>query len=118
MWLIGRITMIPIDSIEIPVDIQELCTNWAGDMGCMLRAVSSTGSLTLGTIRPRGCDTIEKWYLSIWMEFASDLAYNAHLARLGDDYGALACAEAWADDICDQLAESYGLEDWDACDED
>ncbi len=109
--------MIPIDSIKVPCDIQDLCVGWAGNMDCMLRAIASTGGLTLGSTRPRGCDTDEKWYLTIWREFASDLGYNAHLARLGNDYPELACAEAWADDICDQLAESYSLEDWDACDD-
>ncbi len=105
--------MIPIDSIEIPCDIQELCTNWAGDMGCKLRAVSSTGGLTLGSIRPKGCDTDEKWYLTIWREFASDLGHNA---RVGNSHE-LACAEKWANDACVALAEAYGLEDWDACED-
>jgi hypothetical protein len=111
--------MIQVNSIKVPCDIQELCADWAGGMGCMLRAVSSTGGLTMGTLRPEGCDTEEKWYLTIWRELASDLDYNARMAFKGgeEDYAALACAEAWADDICDQIAEAYGLEDWDACDD-
>jgi hypothetical protein len=110
--------MIPINSIKVPCDIQRLCADWHGGMDDMLYAVSSTGGLTLGAIRPVGCDTEEKWYLTIWREFASDLGYNARLAREGNegDYPELACAENWADDVCDELAFSYGLEDWDACD--
>ena len=106
--------MIQVNSIEIPSDIQELCTNWAGGVDCMLRAVSSTGGLTMGTIRPKGCDTDEKWYYHIWMEFASDIGYAAHLARNDDtdDADEMGRAEEWVCDVCETLAESYGLEDW------
>ena len=111
--------MIPVNSIKMPRDIQRLCKYWAGNRACTLRAISSTGGLTLGTIRPKGCDTDEKWYLTIWRDFASDLNYTARVARSkgNADYHELACAEARADDVCDMLAEDYGLEDWDSCDE-
>ena len=110
--------MIPIDSIKIPRYIQRLCEGWAGSEDCMLRAVSSTGGLTLGTIRPSGCDTKEKWYYHIWMEFASDLSYARVSFKYGDeDADQLNYAEEWACNICMALAEAYGLEDWDASDD-
>jgi len=111
--------MIPVNSIKLPIDIQLLCEGWADNVDCMLRAVSSTGGLTLGSIRPSGCDTDEKWYLAIWREFANDLGYCARVAfkHGNDDSYELECAEGWADDVCGALAKSYGLEDWEACDD-
>jgi hypothetical protein len=108
--------MIPVDSIKVPCDIQRLCADWAGGTGCMLRAVSSTGGLIMGSIRPIGCDTDEKWYLTIWRELASDLGHVADRAYndIAKDRYELACAEEWADDVCDTLAASYDLEGWDA----
>jgi hypothetical protein len=108
--------MIPINSIEIPVALQRLCGEWHGGLDCMLYAVSSTGGLTMGTIRPVGCDTDEKWYLNIWREFASDLGYAAMQARKGDDEDAdeLEKWEVWVDGVCDKLEEEYGLEDWES----
>jgi hypothetical protein len=70
----------------------------------------------MGTIRPVGCDTDEKWYLNIWRGFASDLGYTAMSARKGDDDDAddLEKWESWVDGKCDDLEEEYGLEDWEA----
>lgn len=58
--------------------------------------------------------------MSIWRDFASDLGYAACKGRLNEIDGAceLGHAEDWADKVCDQLAASYGLEDWDNCDDD
>jgi hypothetical protein len=111
--------MIQVNSIEIPCDIQRLCADWHGGMDDMLYAVSSTGGLTMGTIRPEGCDTDEKWYLTIWRELSSDLGHVAVMAFKDSDVDSyeLECAESWADDVCGTLAESYGLENWDACDD-
>jgi hypothetical protein len=108
--------MIPVNSIKVPCDIQRLCADWAGGEDCMLRAVSSAGGLTLGSIRPKNCDTDEKWYYHIWMEFASDIGDAAHIAHNNEheDSDKLDCADEWIDNICKLLAESYGLEDWDS----
>ena len=111
-------TKIPVDSIEVPVRFQHLCMHWAGNEDCMLRAISSTGGLTIGTTRPRGCDSEEKWYLSIWRELSCDVGYNRRMAGDGDpDYDGLSDFEDWAEEIADRLEESYGLADWDACDD-
>ena len=122
-------TKIPVDSIKIPYEYFELCMHWHGNQDCMLYAVCSTGGLTLGTIRPRGCDSDEKWYLTIWRELSSDVAYARRSAEKGcnfragyddgdgeghdADYPALVEFEEWVDAQCERLCVSYGLEDWD-----
>ncbi len=109
-------TKIPVDSIVVPERFVELCEGWAGGTDCMLRAISSTGNLTTGTLRPRGCDTDEKWYYSIWLDLSSDVGYVARMARKGGDEhhdaDDLDEFEEWVDEQCDRLCESYGLEDW------
>ena len=87
----------------------------------MLRAVTSTGNLTTGTIAPAGCDgDEEKWYLTIWRELSGDLYRAVDMARDGfnhTDAMALADFETWVDEvIIPRLEEEYGLADWDACD--
>jgi hypothetical protein len=105
---------IPVDSIVVPGRFVELCEGWAGGMDCMLRAVESTGNLTIGTIRPRGCDCDEQHYYSIFLDLSSDVGHARKLASVAHaDYDALSEFEDWADEQCDRLCESYGLEDWD-----
>ena len=106
--------MIPVDSIEIPGWVRALCSEWYNGMD-MLYAVTSTGGLTCGNRRPRGTTTPQEWYLSIWIDFAGDLYLAAKCARNGREDDAadlLDKAEEWADSVCDDLRESYGLEDW------
>lgn len=114
---------VPIDSIEIPIEFVALCSGWAGGMDCMLRAVESTGGLTLGTIRPEGCDTDEKWYLVLWRNLAADVFRTRLDSEKGDagcedheDYKDLCQFEFWVDEQVERLEESYRLEDWDAVD--
>jgi hypothetical protein len=91
----------------------------------MLRAITSTGGLTTGTIEPAGCDgDEEKWYLTIWRNLSSDLGYAVRMSEKGcngksdeADSRALAAFESWVDDvIIPRLEDEYGLADWDACD--
>ncbi len=53
------------------------------------------------------------------MEFTNDLGYAAWIARKDDtdDADEMSCAEDWANDVCETLAKSYGLEDWDSDDD-
>jgi hypothetical protein len=120
--------MIQIDSIAIPVRFQHLCAQWYGGMDCMLYAISSTGGLTLGGIRPRGCDTDEQWYYHIWRELSCDVASARRAAEMGcnyragdddgdgqghdADYPALCEFEAWVDEQSSRLCADYGLDDW------
>ncbi len=111
-------TKIPVDSIKMPVRFQRLCADWSGGVDCMLYAVSSTGGLTTGNILPRGCDSDEKWYLTIWRELSCDVGYIArHQISKDSDYDNLVEFEAWVDEQVCRLEESYGLADWYAYDE-
>ena len=120
--------MVPVNSIVIPERFVEACAGWYSSSGDMLYAVSSTGGLTIGRRRPRGCDSAEKWYYSIWCDLYSDVGYAVsaahagHNFRAGDDegdgdghdadYPVLVEFEDWVEAWVDALAESYGLEDW------
>jgi hypothetical protein len=112
-------TIIPVDSIEIPCEYLELCNSWYDGMDDMLYAIASTGRLTIGSIRPRGADTDEKWYLSIWHNLSCDVCYARRSAEKSghEDHDALNEFEDWVDAQVDMLATSYGLEDWDGYDE-
>ena len=117
-------TKTPVDSIVIPARFVHSCVGWEGGMDCMLRAVTSTGNLTTGTISPAGCaGDEEKWYLTIWRELSVDLGDAVIMARKGcngesDEFDAEALAEfeCWVDNIVARLEEEYDLAEWDACD--
>ncbi len=113
---------IPVDSIVISDRFVRAIDGWEGSESCMLRAITSTGNLTIGTHRPRGCDTDEKWYLTIWRELSADLACVVRMANNNDcddrdDFEVLAEFEAWTDEQIERLEESYGLAEWDPSDD-
>lgn len=124
---------IPIDSIEIPERFVSVASRWYGGQGDMLYAVCSTGCLTIGSIRPSGCDTDEKWYLRIWEDLACDVGFarsqcERDCMAWNDDYGfgdfteqdliddcaVLREFEEFVDSTVERLRVAYGLEDWDA----
>lgn len=104
----------PVNSVAIPPVYFDLCRGWYDGMD-ILYAVASTGSLTMGTIRPAGSDTPEKWYLSLWFDLASDVSSARRAAESTghEDAPALLQFEEWADRTAERLAKEYGLEDWD-----
>jgi hypothetical protein len=127
--------MIPIDSIEIPERFVTIASEWYGGQGDLLYAVCSTGGLTIGTICPvRDYTDIEdrdrKHYYTIWKDLSIDVGYARRICQDGldadddnddidyeSDLAVLTDFEDWIDDvILPHLAESYGLEDWDGCD--
>jgi hypothetical protein len=110
--------MVAVNSIEIPDEYRELCSGWYDGMD-MLYAITSTGGLTIGSIRPRGADSIEKWYYSIWCDLSVDVGYARRAAEKSghEDAAALSEFEDWVDARVDELATSYDLEDWDGYDE-
>jgi len=118
-----KATKIPINSIPIPKRFVTVCSEWYGGQACMLYAVSSCkGRFTTGTLRPRGCDTSEKWYLSIWRDLASDADYTLTQSQKPDcaspdDLTVLGEFVDWVDYQVSRLERSYGLADWDACDD-
>lgn len=122
---------IPVDSIVIPNKYIELCSRWCGGQDCMLYAICSTSGFTIGSIRPRCCDTNEQWYYTIWLELSADVAGARRAAeKVCDDYDAdygfgdftfedlqsdceeLRGFENWVDTQCERLCESYGLDEW------
>lgn len=98
---------IPINSILIPRRFVTLCEDWHDGVRCTLYAISTTGDLTIGTHPPRGCDTAEQAYLSLWRDLAYDASCMVHTS---DE--TLAEFEVWVDEQVDRLEESYGLADW------
>jgi len=117
---------IPVNSIEIPRRFVWVARDWYDSMNDMLYAISSSGGLTLGTIRPPGCDSDEEWYYSLWCELSVDLAHARLHAERGynfckgyddgdgkghdSDYPILCEFEDWVNKQCELLAEAYGLE--------
>ncbi len=120
----------PVDSIEIPDPFVTLCSGWYGGADCLLYAVASTGGLTTGTHRPWACDSDEKWYLTLWRGFSSDIGIAVRTAEKGcnagdggdgdggdgdggdgdghdADYPELAEFEAWTDGIVERLASDW-----------
>ena len=106
--------MITVNSIEIPEWLVGLCADWYDGMDDKLYAVCSTGGLTLGNHRPLGCNTDEKWYLTIWRNFAVDMrsAVNAARRRGDEDCDALIGSEEWINERCLDIEEAFGLEGW------
>ena len=125
-------TKIPVNSIEIPCEYVDICGDWHGGQYCLLYAVSSTGNLTTGTIRPYGVDadgnsypmSDEQWYLSLWRDLSNDVycaVRTAEKAAHRDDADwedehdkiVLAAFETWIDEeIIPELEASYDLADW------
>ena len=109
---------VPIDSIVIPDRFVAGCEGWAGNEYCKLRAISSTGGLTLGTRRPLSCDSDEEWYYHIWSDLSSDVgaalrgACNERCFPGGhEDIPVLTSFDAWADGITEMLCRTYNLGD-------
>lgn len=109
-------TKTPVDSIEIPAEYVDLCDDWHGGISCKLYAVSSTGGLTCGSIRPTGCDTDEQWYLTLWRGLACDISYTTRQAEKSEnkDHCVLAEFEKFCDSWVERLTEEYGLADWES----
>jgi hypothetical protein len=94
--------MIPIDSIELPECFMQVCADWAGGPGCLLRDVSTYRGLKIATTRPGGCDSDEKRYLALWRSFAADL----HCTHSAWTYGFSECA------VTNGLKALAGYVDW------
>ncbi len=103
------------DGIKIPAHFVKLCGEWHNGQSCLLYAVQSAGNLTMGTDRPAGCDSAEKWYLNIWQALDSDLSAIVRTARriaIRAEVKRLEEFATYVDGIVDKLAVEYGLEDW------
>jgi hypothetical protein len=111
------------DHIEIPDEFLDVAGRWYSGQSDLLYAVSSSGGLTRGTIRPYGCATDAQWYLQLWRELSCDVG-AAHGAASDtpiqvddvddfDDTDTLARFETWIDDtIIPRLEAEYDLAEW------
>ena len=59
--------------IDIPSEYIELCTNWHSGQDSIFYAISSTGSLSLGTQRPLDCEKDEDWMLVLLNSLESEI---------------------------------------------
>jgi hypothetical protein len=102
--------------VEIPAEFIELCSGWAGDTDCMLRAIDSTGDLTLGSRCPLNDDgepmTGREWHASLWSSLSCDVAYCRRMAEKSnhEDAVALQAFEEFADETHEMLCREYGIE--------
>lgn len=110
---IGFRMKIPVNSIEIPGWIVELCVDWHGGLRDMLYAVASTGGLTLGEgYKAHDERRKEEVYLAIWRDFSYDMDYAARIAHMcaHSEAEKLALASEWVDAIVVELCAVYGFE--------
>ena len=73
--------MIEVDSIEIPEEFLALCEEWHGGQSSMLYAISSTGHLKTGMIKPSWAETDEEWYLGLWNKLFMEIHNDIKAAR-------------------------------------
>lgn len=103
--------------VEIPAEYVNLCHEWAGGTDCTLRAISSTGELTVGTVRPYNDDgrpmTDEEWHIHLFECLGADLYGIVRQGRQGEceDFDGLRRFEDWAGMMVDHLRATYGLTD-------
>lgn len=111
-------------NVDVPPEFIRLCHGWAGDMDCMLRAIDSTGGLTIGTIRPYYRDpgrylTDQEWHISLFRSLSCDIRYCIRMAEKSEatdvagDLSGLRSFEQWADNTTLNLRNQYGLNDSD-----
>lgn len=112
--------------IEIPGEFVEVAGHWYSGQYDLLYAVSSTGGLCLGNIRPINDETGEycsdqEWHLQLWRELSCDIAYAARMAEKAvihdtENFDAASEAETlrnfekFANETIEKLANAYGLE--------
>ncbi len=103
-----------VNSIKIPYHFVELCEQWHGSIHCLMYAVSSTGNLTTGSIRSRGCETDQEHYLDIWRSLAVDVTHTKQAAEevYHEDSFSLSEFEEYADNIVEKLEKEYNLTGW------
>lgn len=106
-----------INNITIPAEYVAVCSNWAAGTDCMLRAISSTGSLTTGTIRPKNDSdypmTDEEWYISLFDSLDCDVSRIVHSIEKQnrqaeiEGFNTLVDFQQWAEKTADELRTKY-----------
>jgi len=73
-----------LNAVDFPEEFVKTASEWYGGQDCILYAVSSTGGLTRGSIRPVLCDddgeyrpaTDQAWIRHLWDQLDSTLSRN------------------------------------------
>ena len=104
-----------IDSIAIPAEFVELARQWYDGQGCILYAISSTGNLTLGSIRPINDDghsmSYQEWYYSLYLDLDCELSrLIRRLPKYTRGKGALKRFQQWAERTGEMLRKEYNLD--------
>ena len=112
---------IELDSIEISSEFADLCGQWHGGVDTILYAISSTGGLTRGLIRPKDDSgkrlSDEAWFTGLFGELESELSDCVQMLekhpRLADkrDLGILRAYRWWAEEMVGELRSEYKLDD-------
>ncbi len=94
-----------INSIQIPAEYVALCEEWRGGKRSMMYAIASTGNLTTGARRFRGCETNEEWYLGLWEDLLDEVntCYLSALDHEPDDADTLGEFETWVEWVVKSL---------------
>lgn len=67
--------------IAIPEEFVQCCAEWHRGSASMMYAISSTGALSLGTNRPLGCGTDEKWMWHLLNELESEIYSSLRITK-------------------------------------
>ncbi len=118
-------TEVELVEITIPDEFLTLCSQWAGDTDCMLRAVDSTGGVSIGCYQIWN-DDVERYltepehHVKLWSGLSCDVAYYARMAEKSTsrsvkrDAQALREFKTFCDETIEQLRIAYGLQDSEA----
>lgn len=100
-----------INSIVVPWDYVQLCSDWHDGQSSMLYAIASTGNLTTGTVRPVYCDTDLEWYADLYSSLYSELYRLIRgLDESTDDYYTLVEFRDWAEEQAELLNSELEFE--------
>ena len=110
--------MIPINSIGVPSWFLAISADWHGGADCVLYTVSEAGGVYIGTDCPLAgyADNIRrKKYLTLWRDLSVAIGYAlqaADKAGCSGNVKVLGEFKRFAETVCADLEESYGLADW------
>ncbi len=107
--------------VNIPDRFVRLASEWHSGQDDLLYAVSSTGGLTLGSMRPYSTEvsrflTAREWHVRLWASLGGDIRAAARCAERRHDVKSMQRAarrlrrfEAYAERVETRLREVYQL---------
>ena len=105
-----------VNSIQVPERFVELASTWYSGSDSMLYAITSTGNLTTGGIRPNipfeGPMSDEEWYVDLFDNLSCELY---HLLKMNSQHvekhkEELTAFMEWAEEQADILRHEYGID--------